>query len=310
MQDLLILDELVGLQQSRASKREQVSHVQSLLDNAETLKSKISSLEVEIQPLASQQKQDEELDKMADEEFANMIAQKAAASTAASTEHPPPPQPIHPPVPEKVPEPVLPTEKPKSTGMDHPGIQKIHPSPDLPTEERTTIPLQRRNDTVAHPRFDLKDAWSKLRLDPKVQIFEGGEEYTIMANIPGIHKDEIETTILPDGTLQLSGIRIPTPEEINLLRKQIHSRYTPKSDEEEDMLVLKLGVGRFGRFMKKFRLPTDLNIDQIHGQYKDGIVYISIPKPANMKKQREIPKQYPFVPFMYDVPFWDNSRYY
>jgi len=134
-----------------------------------------------------------------------------------------------------------------------------------------------------------------------------------MANIPGIHKDEIETTILPDGTLQISGVRIPTQEEINIIRRQIHSRYTPRSDEEEDMLVLKLGVGRFGRFLKKFKLPSDLIMDQIHGQYKDGIVYISVPKPKQTtfrrQSHREVPD--PFFPYMTDVPFWGSSpRYY
>jgi len=133
-----------------------------------------------------------------------------------------------------------------------------------------------------------------------------------MANIPGIHKDEIETVILPDGTLQISGVRVPTAEEIALMRRQIHSRYNPQSDEEEDMLVLRLGVGRFGKFVKKYQLPKGLNLEAIQGQYKDGIVYISVPKPkSSVGKQRDnLPyNAYPFSPYMSEVPFWASNRY-
>jgi len=133
---------------------------------------------------------------------------------------------------------------------------------------------------------------------------ETPDSYIIMSNIPGIHKDEIETTVLPDGTLQISGVRVPTPEEIAIMRRQIRARYTPKSDEEEDMLLLKLGVGRFGRFVKKYQLPEGLDTDDIQGQYKDGILTIRIPKPPQ-RRQRDIP-YYSFNPYMRDVPFWGN----
>jgi len=216
-------------------------------------------------------------------------------------EHKPETKPVHPA-----------PEKPAVIHVDHPEKLTESPQQSKAVAESKTIPLQRRNETVAHPRFDLKNAWSKLRLDPKVEIFEEDDSYTIMANIPGIHKDEIETTILPDGTLQMSGVRVPTQEEINLLRRQIHTRYSPQSDEEEDMLVLKLGVGRYGRFVKKFKLPEGLDIDKIQGQYKDGIILITVPKPsaAPRRQQHDIPiNHYPFSPYMSDVPFW-GSRYH
>jgi len=141
-----------------------------------------------------------------------------------------------------------------------------------------------------------------------METHESQDSFVIMGNIPGVHKDEIETTVLPDGTLQISGVRVPTPEEIAIMRRQIRARYTPESDEEEDILLLKLGVGRFGRFVKKYQLPEHVNTDSIEGQYKDGILLIRIPKPKPVRRQREAPLNYayPFNPYMRDVPFWGN----
>jgi HSP20 family molecular chaperone IbpA len=348
MQDLLTLDELVGLHEARAAKKEQIAHIQTLLDNVENLKSRISSLELEIQPKVSQQKEDEKLDKIAEEELQHLLEEKVKNATKAKEEthqqtqkppttHAPPPT-THTTPPEKptthAPPPTThtaPPEKstthapPPSTHTAPPEKPTTHAPPPSKSEthqekpphkietpvdnqslDTRTIPLQKRNETVAHPRFDLRTAWSKLRLDPKVEVIEGEDSYTIMANVPGIHKDEIETVILPDGTLQISGVRVPTTEEIALMRRQIHSRFTPQSDEEEDMLVLRLGVGRFGRFEKRFQLPKGLNLEGIQGQYKDGAVLITVPKPKSARpKQRNYPyNAYPFSPFMSEVPFW------
>jgi len=363
MQDLLTLDELVGLQEARTAKKEQIVHIQTLLDTVENLKSRISSLELEIQPKATQQTEDEQLDKIAEEELQHLLDEKVKNATKEATletqqhtqkqptthtppptthtlqpekptTHAPPKSEIHPekPTTHVPPKSEIHPEKPtthvppsKSVHPEKPTThvppsKSVHPekpphkveSPSDQSLVSRNIPLQKRNETVAHPRFDLKTAWNKLRLDPKVEVIEGADAFTIMANIPGIHKDEIETVILPDGTLQISGVRVPTAEEIALMRRQIHSRYTPQSDEEEDMLVLRLGVGRFGRFVKKYQLPKGLNLEAIQGQYKDGIVYISVPKPkSSAGRQRDNPyNAYPFSPYMSEVPFWDGNRYH
>ena len=42
----------------------------------------------------------------------------------------------------------------------------------------------------------------------------------------------------------------------------------------------------YGRFQRSFRLPTDVNLDKIKAQFKDGVLRIEVPKPESQKPKQ------------------------
>ena len=77
-----------------------------------------------------------------------------------------------------------------------------------------------------------------------------------------------------------SGIRTTETEEKSL-RQQIRKNYIETgeySPQDEDLLLLKLAAGRFGKFSESFRLPQNCNEDRVTAKYDAGNLFIVIPK--------------------------------
>ena len=92
---------------------------------------------------------------------------------------------------------------------------------------------------------------------PKVNIQDDGERYRVSVIAPGLDADSVKVTAQKN-RLEFSGtIR---GEELSE-GDQVHR--TERS---------------VGSFQRSFRLPTDVDVDDITAEYKDGILNIDVPK--------------------------------
>lgn len=103
-------------------------------------------------------------------------------------------------------------------------------------------------------------------------------------------------------SLTIEGVRLPTSAEEEQLRQQLRrqlqqdtflrSKLNQLSAEDEDMLVLRAGFGRFGRFSETYQLPSSVNVDGIDAMYEKGVLKVILPK---FQVRPHFRQQHPFA---------------
>ena len=104
-------------------------------------------------------------------------------------------------------------------------------------------------------------AWS-----PAVDVRETDNEFIVNAELPGLTKDDVNITI-ENGVLSLSGEKKEEREEGKADSGYILER-------------------RFGRFQRNFRLPRGVDADNVAAKFSDGILTVTLPKPATAKPRQ------------------------
>ncbi len=107
---------------------------------------------------------------------------------------------------------------------------------------------------------NLTGSWN-----PAVDVFEADATYVIKAELPGIDKKDISLDV-SDGVLTLKGER----KHENEVKEETYYRREMS----------------YGSFQRSFRLPSDVNAENIKADFKDGVLRVEIPKPeARQPKQ-------------------------
>ena len=101
---------------------------------------------------------------------------------------------------------------------------------------------------------------------PSVNIFDSNEDFIVVAEIPGVRKEDVHLT-LDNGLLTISGERKvgAMPDKAEWLRKEI----------------------RTGSFSRVIELPRHVDGDRISAELSDGILRVVLPK-AEEAKPREV----------------------
>ncbi|MEM7433016.1 MAG: Hsp20/alpha crystallin family protein [Pseudomonadota bacterium] len=100
---------------------------------------------------------------------------------------------------------------------------------------------------------------------PAVDIEEHDEHFIVRADVPGVAADEIDIS-LEAGVLSISG-----------------ERQTQRSEEHHGMARFERVSGRFNR---RFKLPRDVDAEQVTAASANGILEVTIPKQAALKPRR------------------------
>ena len=104
---------------------------------------------------------------------------------------------------------------------------------------------------------------------PLADLSETDEAYVVKAELPGVHKDQVNIQ-LQDRELVING-EIPEPEDGksngNGSRRHHSSRRT-------------------GRFELRTYLPGDVNADAVTAQLSDGILTVTVPKSEAAKPRK------------------------
>jgi HSP20 family protein len=97
---------------------------------------------------------------------------------------------------------------------------------------------------------------------PAVDIHETDAEFTVKADLPEVKKEDVKVE-LDNGVLTVQGERKQEKEEKG---KKVHK------------------VERaYGRFVRRFALPTEIDATKVHAEFKDGVLNIRLPKMAAAK---------------------------
>lgn len=140
-------------------------------------------------------------------------------------------------------------------------VVRWRPFPEVSSVQRE---MNRLFDSFLQGREDNEEyrgAWK-----PDVDIRETPEAVVIMAELPGMQKQDIKVSIR-DNILQLSGEK-----------KQV--------SEQKDESYHRVERS-FGAFCRTFSLPSLVEADKITATFKDGVLHVRLPK-AEQAKPKEI----------------------
>ena len=100
---------------------------------------------------------------------------------------------------------------------------------------------------------------------PAVDITEDDNEYTITADLPEVEKDQVKVT-LDDGRLTISGEREHKEEE---KKKKFHQMERS-----------------YGKYVRSFRLPEEVESEKIDANFDAGILTVHLPKGEAAKSHK------------------------
>eukprot|EP00435_Cladocopium_sp_Y103_P041627 s954_g11.t1 len=250
LEDMMALDNLSGLAaEDRTTRKATLAGIEGLLQDVDTAKSRLAMLHRQLEgklhkaeDLASKKRQAKELAKLA----ANAKAKARPSSTDAT-----------------------------------------------PQAEVTPQATPQAPAPVLEPPAPGKSVWEKVRLPLRFTSREEPKSYVISATVPGLDLEDLKLELGDTSTtLLVEGLRIPSQKESALMRKRIAQKIrqvAQTSPEKYAMLLkaipevsedayLELGQGEFGRFAETFRLPKDVDVENIEASYTDGVLRIVLPK--------------------------------
>ncbi|MBN2082128.1 Hsp20/alpha crystallin family protein [bacterium] len=109
-------------------------------------------------------------------------------------------------------------------------------------------------------RNDNNGIWS-----PNVDIREDENNFTIVAELPGMAKEDIDLEV-EQNTLAIKG-----------------ERKFERKDEGENYHFVERS---YGSFYRSFRLPKNVDGEAISAEYKDGLLTVILPKQAEVKPKK------------------------
>ncbi len=105
---------------------------------------------------------------------------------------------------------------------------------------------------------------------PRIDVNESKDSYEISAELPGVHKEDINIT-LENGVLTLEA--------------EVHQEKKAEKAEKAGRLIRQ--ERRYGKFMRSFTLGEDVSEEEIDANFKDGILTLKVPKREEVQPQRK-----------------------
>ena len=99
---------------------------------------------------------------------------------------------------------------------------------------------------------------------PAVDVFEDASGITLLADMPGVPKDQLELKIEGDALLIEGGVQALTPDGLEAVYAEV----------------------RVPRYRRSFTLSRELDTARIEANLKDGVLTLRIPKQAHAQPRR------------------------
>jgi HSP20 family molecular chaperone IbpA len=99
---------------------------------------------------------------------------------------------------------------------------------------------------------------------PAVDVFEDSTGITLLADMPGVPKDQLELKIEGDALLIEGSVQPFTPEGLQAVYAEV----------------------RVPRYRRSFTLSRELDTARIEANFKDGVLTLRIPKQAHAQPRR------------------------
>ena len=117
------------------------------------------------------------------------------------------------------------------------------------------------NSQVARHGADQEQQRAVL---PAVDVFEDAGGITLLADMPGVQKDQLELKIEGDALLIEGGVQPLTPQGLEAVYAEV----------------------RVPRYRRIFTLSRELDTSRIEANLKDGVLSLRIPKQAHAQPRR------------------------
>jgi HSP20 family protein len=134
----------------------------------------------------------------------------------------------------------------------------------LPDPFETLFNLQQALDTFRQSDW-LESSPSGTGAYPPVNVFRKGDDFTVIAELPGIKKSDLDIQV-KGNTIRIAGAKSVDYEA----KGSLHRR---------ERLA--------GRFDRAVAIPVQIDIDQVKAEYRDGILALFLPR-AEQDKPRSI----------------------
>lgn len=115
-------------------------------------------------------------------------------------------------------------------------------------------------DFFGKDRSGLTRGWN-----PKVDIFEEGDQIILQAELPGVEKDAI--------AIDVNG-RVLT----------VKGERSSENETQKDNYYRR--ECSYGTFERSFTLPVETDSEKIKAEYKDGVLKLNIPKPESSRPKQ------------------------
>jgi HSP20 family protein len=115
-------------------------------------------------------------------------------------------------------------------------------------------------DTFSQPSR-AREATNDASFSPRVDIYDNGDSYQLIAELPGISKDNIAITV-DDSTLTIEA-------------------HHPSTDEQSDKQPAIKALRRerqLGKYTRSFNLGQDIEQSDIKASFNDGLLTLTIAK--------------------------------
>ena len=99
---------------------------------------------------------------------------------------------------------------------------------------------------------------------PAVDVFEDKSGITVLADMPGVSKNELELKVEGDTLSIEGGVHAPAPEGLEALYAEL----------------------RVPRYRRTFTLSRELDTARIEANLKDGVLTLRMPKQAHAQPRR------------------------
>ena len=101
------------------------------------------------------------------------------------------------------------------------------------------------------------------RWNPAVNVYQDKDQFTVVVELPGLKKEEIEIS-LHDDTLTIAGER------------------KREESSAQEFLTERL----YGKFQRSLTLPTAVDAEKVKASYKDGLLQVELPKAEDAKPKK------------------------
>jgi HSP20 family protein len=108
-------------------------------------------------------------------------------------------------------------------------------------------------------------------LTPRMDVSETGKELRITAELPGVEQKDISVTLTGD-VLTIKGEK----------RTEAESK---SGDKDPTYHRIERSYGSFQRTMS---VPYDIDPAKVDAKFKDGVLTVTLPKPAEVQKQAKL----------------------
>lgn len=115
--------------------------------------------------------------------------------------------------------------------------------------------------------FPVASRWSSgIQIHPACDVEELEDRFLLSAELPGVPKEAIQVEVV--------GNQIVISGEV-------------AREEKQNKNGALYSERRFGKFMRKFALPTEVDSSKVEASFQDGILKVQLPK-AEAAKSRQI----------------------